>query len=143
MTPITHATTGVTLAVLTGQPIWLGIGFSLLPDVDHLFRIHTWRFRNGGFLAARSAMHELVGLSILLAGGVILGMFDAQLGPFFILCVVFHFFLDFINGKTFPYRKIRRDFKMIDFGKTTRLRVIQEVGLNVVYFLIFAYVYLR
>ncbi len=137
MTTLTHGTTGAALSVLTGRPIWEGVLFSLLPDIDHLFFIRTWRFREGGFFNARSFMHELLGLSILFVVGAGAALLGQEWGPFFILCVAFHYFIDFINGKSIPYKRIKPEPALIDFGKNWNLRIVQEVSLNLVYLSIF------
>ena len=130
MTFVTHATTGAALAVVSNQPVWLGIALSLLPDIDHLFFVKTWRFKQGGFFEARSFMHELLGLFLLTIFGLIITMVKPDFGHFLILCVTFHLFFDFINGKSVPFSKIRKHALTVDLGKSFPPRVAQEIMLN-------------
>lgn len=133
MSIISHVSTGVGLSALTGQPYYLGIAFSLLPDLDHLAFIHTWQFKEGGFFHARSFMHELLGLSLVFAVGIVLSYWYADIAAFLLLCVSMHFFLDFINGKSIPYRVLRKDAEIIDFGKVFKHRVFQEIFVNIIF----------
>ena len=130
MTFVTHATTGAALAVVSNQPIWLGIAISLLPDLDHLFFVKTWKFKQGGFFDARSFMHELLGLFLLTSIGLFITLFKPELGSFVILCLTFNLFFDFINGKSIPYSRIRKRAAIVDLGKSLPPRVAQELILN-------------
>lgn len=133
MTVFTHAITGLGLSrFFPEHPLLLPMLFSVLPDADHLLKLRTWRFEEGGFRNARTLLHELAGCALL--GGAGLAVFFAapELGKLWLVCVSYHLFLDFISGYSRPFKHIR-EHEPMDFGKNLRLRAIQEIAVSGVF----------
>lgn len=135
MTTFTHAAVGLGVASFfrdAGPPAsspWLAVGFSLLPDLDHLLFLKSMRLKVGGMKHARTFMHELLGTVVYLLIGVGIFVVDKDLGTLFGACLLTHLFCDFINGYSTPYKSIR-DLPSVDMGKRLRTRIIQEIALG-------------
>ncbi|MDA1190464.1 MAG: metal-dependent hydrolase [Candidatus Poribacteria bacterium] len=127
MTSFTHAAVGLGIAAFfpDKNPLW-AVGFSLLPDLDHLLFIRTMRLKVGGMKHARTFLHELLGTVVYMLIGLGIALFDWELGVMFVTCLGFHLFCDFINGYSTPYKRIR-DLPSIDMGTYLPTRVFQEV----------------
>lgn len=138
MTVFTHAAVGLGLGSIQPEHRWAMLAFSLLPDLDHLLRIGTWRLKLGSLFESRSVMHELLGALVWACVGTAVSVFDHQMGSAFLLCVSFHLFLDFISGRSRPYRRLREGV-IIDLGQRLGIRVGQEVAV----ILLFLWIYLR
>jgi hypothetical protein len=137
MTIITHTIVGLGLSkFFPGKPMALPILFSLIPDVDHLLKLKTWRFKEGGFREARTVLHELLGCTLFAIVGLALLMVLPWLGKLWLLCVSFHLFLDFISGYSVPFKHIK-EYQPIDFGKNLRLRAAQEIAVSGIFLWIF------
>lgn len=139
MTSFTHAAVGLGVAsffkeVPEVQPVYLyAVGFSLLPDLDHLLFLRTMKLKVGGMRHARTFMHELLGTAVGLAVGLCIMAFHLwspqsgffEFGCLFIACLSAHLFCDFINGYSEPFKRIR-SAPGIDMGKSLPTRIAQE-----------------
>jgi membrane-bound metal-dependent hydrolase YbcI (DUF457 family) len=132
LTTFTHAAVGLGVASFFPESSpWLAVGFSLLPDLDHLKFLRTMRLKVGGMQHARTFMHELLGTVVYMAIGAALFLYDRELGTLFTTCLLTHLFCDFINGYSTPYKSIR-DLPSVDMGKYLPMRVVQELTLGAV-----------
>ena len=131
MTSFTHAAVGLGVAsffkeVPEVQPAYLyAVGFSLLPDLDHLLFLRTMKLKVGGMRHARTFMHELLGTAVWMAVGLCVMAFHFQFGCLFIACLSAHLFCDFINGYSEPFKRVR-SAPGIDMGKSLPTRIAQE-----------------
>lgn len=113
MTIFTHALWGAALGQLAQAPVWPCVLLSALPDLDHLFLAALGRkfaWEHGGFVGLRSWLHELGGVvaaSVLFALVYALTRNPAVL--VYLFCVVFHLFLDFLSGTSFPFRALNQE----------------------------------
>jgi len=127
MTTFTHAAVGLGVATFfPDKNVLWAVGFSILPDLDHLLFLRTMKLEVGGMRHARTFLHELLGTVIYTLIGLGIALFDWQLGLMFVTCVGFHLFCDFVNGYSTPYKYIR-DAPSVDMGKSLRLRIGQEL----------------
>lgn len=110
---------------------WLAVGFSLLPDLDHLLFLKSMRLKVGGMKHARTFMHELLGTVVYMFIGLAVFAVDRDLGALFITCLLTHLFCDFINGYSTPYKSVR-DLPSVDMGKQLRTRIVQEATIGAV-----------
>ncbi len=132
MTTFTHAAVGLGIAsFFPGSSPWLAVGFSLLPDLDHLLFLRSMRLKVGGMQHARTFMHELLGTVVYTLVGLPLFLFDRELGTLFVTCLLTHLFCDFINGYSTPYKSIR-ELPSVDMGKRLRTRIVQELSLGAI-----------
>ncbi len=127
MTTFTHAAVGLGVASFfpDRHALW-AVGFSMLPDLDHLLFIRTLKLKVGGMRHARTVLHELLGTIAYTLLGLGLACFDRELGFMLITCAGFHLFCDFINGYSTPFKYIRQA-PSVDMGKKLGLRVFQEL----------------
>ena len=127
MTTFTHAAVGLGVASFfpDENKLW-AVGFSLLPDLDHLLFLRTMKLKVGGMRHARTILHELLGTLIYTAIGLGIALFDRPLGLMFVTCSGFHLFCDFINGYSTPYKHIRAA-PSVDMGKFLPTRIAQEM----------------
>ena len=135
MTSFTHAAVGLGVASFfketpEAQPAYhyavYAVGFSLLPDLDHLLFLRTMKLKVGGMRHARTFMHELLGTAVWTALGLGVMAFHFEIGCLFIACLSAHLFCDFINGYSEPFKRIRAA-PGIDMGKSLRTRIVQEI----------------
>ena len=138
MTTFTHAAVGLGVASFFPErnALW-AVGFSLLPDLDHLLYLRTMKLKVGGMRHARTILHELLGTLVYLLVGLGIALFDRVLGLLFVTCVSFHLFCDFINGYSTPFKKIRAA-PSVDMGQSLSLRVTQELLIGAICLWLFA-----
>jgi hypothetical protein len=127
MTTFTHAAVGLGVSTFfpDENPLW-AVGFSMLPDLDHLLFLRTLKLRVGGMRHARTFLHELMGTIVYTLVGLAIALFDRSLGLMFVTCAAFHLFCDFVNGHTSPFKYIRAA-PSVDMGKHLPIRVAQEL----------------
>ncbi|MEW5766938.1 MAG: metal-dependent hydrolase [bacterium] len=131
MTLITHTAVGLGLSsFFPPSDRWFVIAFSLLPDIDHLLTLKSWRIRPGGLRASRTVMHELLGATTYTILGLLLYLWAPHIARLFLLSVSVHLFLDFISGFSQPYRMIKGEGSKIDLGENLWIRIGQEVGVS-------------
>lgn len=115
MTIITHALCGVTVSKILGYPYWIGIIFSIIPDIDHLILLKRIpkNLKPNSFASLRSPFHEFVGIIIVSLLSVVLIMlnFYPNLVKFFLLCYILHLFCDFLIGESYPFKYLNSEFK--------------------------------
>lgn len=130
MTTFTHAAVGLGVASFFPESNpWFAVGFSLLPDLDHLLFLRSMRLEVGGMQHARTFMHELLGTVVYMLIGLPMFVIDRELGALFVTCLLTHLFCDFINGYSTPYKSIR-ELPSVDMGKHLGTRVAQEITLG-------------
>ncbi len=130
MTTFTHAAVGLGIASFFPESNpWLAVGFSLLPDLDHLLFLRSMRLKVGGMQHARTFMHELLGTVVYMLIGLPMFVIDRELGALFVTCLLTHLFCDFINGYSTPYKSIR-ELPSVDMGKHLGTRIVQEITLG-------------
>ena len=130
LTTFTHAAVGLGVASFFPESNpWFAVGFSLLPDLDHLLFLRSMRLEVGGMQHARTFMHELLGTVVYMLIGLPMFVIDRELGALFVTCLLTHLFCDFINGYSTPYKSIR-ELPSVDMGKHLGTRVAQEITLG-------------
>src|ERR1043166_1457460 len=84
---------GILAGLLLKEPVWLGIIFSLLPDIDAL--VNLAQFKSTRFAYHhRDLLHKPMVFAVL---GVGLYLFNSTLGALFLLCSLAHFVHDSIG----------------------------------------------
>jgi hypothetical protein len=117
MNIITHTAMGLALSrFFPPEYAPAAVAFSLLPDVDHLLRIRTWRAKVNGFEAAQTAMHGALGAAAYGLLGLAMLLVSQTLGSLFLLCVAAHLFLDFISGVSVPFQHVAAEPVTVNFG---------------------------
>jgi len=133
MTVFTHAICGIVLSTILGFPYWLGVLFSIIPDVDHFFFIGKFpkKIKVNTLSSLRSPFHELIGVAIVSSISIIFIMFKfyPSVVKFFLLCYVTHLFLDFLIGKSRPFRYINSKFaeRSVSYFNTYAEKLIVEL----------------
>lgn len=84
---------GILAALWLGQPVWLGILFSLLPDFDMLVSLVKYR-GNSGVYKHRDLLHLPI---IYIAIGTALYFYDPRVAALFLICTMLHFVHDSIG----------------------------------------------
>lgn len=131
-----HAVVGLGLARFFNIPWYFSLLFSTIPDIDHLFFIHTWRFKQGGFASSRTFIHEILGLAIWGGIGLMLTVLIPEWGRPFLVCISLHMLLDFVDGKSIPYRHLRTE-QPVDMGIKPWVRVVQQVAVTIIFIVLF------
>jgi len=114
MTVFTHAICGLTLSTILGFPHWMGIIFSIAPDIDHVLLISRFprKIEVNSLSFLRSPLHELIG--VLFVSSISITFIALDIHPsatkFFLLCYITHLFLDFIVGKSYPFKYVNPKF---------------------------------
>lgn len=106
MNIIFHALMGLLLAKLFGisyvPSILVGVLFSVFPDLDHLPHLKK-ALRTGRFgVESRSLFHELIGLTLVLSGSLVVNVISPHLFPLALSCGVSHFVIDFLTRPCRP-----------------------------------------
>jgi len=133
MTIFTHVICGLTLSTMLGFPYWMGIIFSIAPDIDHVLLINRFpkKMEANCLSSLRSPFHELIGIVIVSSISSILIAFNlySSVVKFFLLCYTAHLFLDFLIGKSYPFRYINSEFEScsISYFNSYAEKVIVEI----------------
>jgi len=114
VTVFTHAICGLVLSTILGFPHWMGIIFSIVPDMDHILLISRFprKIEVNSFSCLRSPFHELIGVllvSFVSITFIVLGIHPSAT-KFFLLCYITHLFLDFLIGKSYPFKYVNPKF---------------------------------
>jgi hypothetical protein len=133
MTLFTHAMCGVALASVLHFPYWMGILFSIIPDIDHLilFNRIPRKIEANSLAVLRSPFHEFAGIVIISAVSILLIKigFYPSIVKFFLLCYIAHLFLDFVIGESYPFKYIHPLFskKSVRYFNTFAEKLIVEM----------------
>jgi hypothetical protein len=148
MNIVTHASMGIALSrFFPPEYTLVAVGFSMLPDVDHLLNMRKWRFRINGFETAQTAMHGVLGVTSYSAIGLLMMVFNRQLASLFLISVAMHLFLDFVGGVSVPFKYIEENPVRKNFGNSPDkpfggrfwIRFLQEICVIVMSYLIFTH----
>jgi hypothetical protein len=135
MNIVTHATAGLAIAhFFPPEYMPIAVGFSLLPDLDHLINIKKWKFKINGFESAQTFMHGILGATIYGLGGMLIFLLNRELASLFLITVSIHLFLDFVGGVSTPFKHIEENPIVKNFGNPPDrifggrfwIRVLQE-----------------
>src|SRR6185436_6524853 len=84
---------GILAALWFGEPVWLGILFALLPDIDAV--INFARFRSTRFAYRHRDLLHLPIIYVLIAFAVY--FFNPPVAALFLICTLLHFVHDSIG----------------------------------------------
>jgi len=149
MTIISHILAGILISKMFSFPYWIGIMFSIFPDIDHVFLLQKLirsddRFSANSMSCLRSPLHELTGaiaITIIVVVMTLLNFYKNE-AYFFLLCYLVHIFLDFLAGRSYPYKYLPHKFrnKSVCYLKSYGEKLILEISFISILILLIALV---
>ncbi|TAL55684.1 MAG: hypothetical protein EPN86_03185 [Nanoarchaeota archaeon] len=124
---------------VTQRDIWVIVLFSVILDLDHLPYIiknlkTVIRYLHFGS-GSRTTSHELIGLTFfsIIAATALIVIRDKRIVQIAILCLILHYAIDFIIGRTRPLHPYSKTEVFLQFYKTRRQRFVLEALLTIAF----------